>query len=274
MLPTFLIPGAPKAGSSTIYRCLAAHPQILMSDRKEPDFFGGHWADGIAYYERFFDAYNGEAAVGEATVGYLSDPEAPGRIHQVLPDVKFILVLREPISRAVSHYWWRVHTNFETRTFDEVLAADDNYPVECGLYYTHIRRYLELFPLSRMHFILTDDMARDLEAEVDAATRFLGVESSPVATGRSNQARALRSRTAGSLLARTSTSRLKHLAPRPVRSLASKTVATLARANTKPFRPPPLRPDQRRRLQERFLPEIEGLGRLLDRDLSGWSAGP
>ncbi len=272
MLPTFLIPGAPKAGSSTLYDCLAAHPQILMSDRKEPDFFGGRWGRGISYYEEFFHAYNGEAAVGEATVGYLSDPEAPGRIHQVLPGVKFVIVLREPVSRAVSHYWWRVNTDVETRTLDEVLDSDDNYPVDCGMYHTQISRFLELFPLSSMHFVFTEDMARDLDAVVRSAGEFLGVDPVPVATAASNQARAARSRTATTLLSRASTSRLKHLAPTPVRTWASRTVGMLARANTKPFRPPPLRPDQRCRLQDTFLPDIENLENLLGRDLSAWKA--
>lgn len=270
MLPTFLIPGAPKAGSSTLYDCFAAHPQILMSERKEPDFFGGRWGQGIAYYEEFFRAYNGEKAIGEATVGYLSDPAAPERIHQVLPDVKFVIVMRDPVSRAVSHYWWRVNTNAETRTLDEVLDSDDNYPVDCGMYHTQICRFLEYFPLSRMHFVLTEDMARDLDGVLRSASDFLGVDPVPVTTSASNPARVARSRTATTLLSRASTSRLKHLAPTPVRSWASKTVAMLARANTKPFRPPLLRPDQRRRLQDTFRPDIESLERLLDRDLSEW----
>lgn len=272
MLPTFLIPGAPKAGSSTLYDCFAAHPQILMSDQKEPDWFSGHWDEPISFYERFFRAYNGELAVGEATVAYLADPDAPARIRQVLPDVKFVVALREPVSRAVSHYWWRVHTNVETRSFDDVLASDGNYPVEFGLYHTQICRYLGLFPMSQMHFVFTDEMAEDLDATVNSAADFLGVDPFPVATGPSNEARRPRSRAATSLLARASSSPWKHLAPRRVRELASRTVETLDRANTKPFRPPPLRDDQRRALQEIFLPEVEGLERLVGRDLSHWKA--
>lgn len=274
MLPTFLIPGAPKAGSSTLYQFLSAHPQILMSDKKEPDFFCGNWGLGLPFYEGCFADYRGETAIGEATVAYMADPVAPGRIHQVLPDVKLIFALREPVSRAVSHYWWRVNTNVETRVLDEVLASDDNYPVEYGLYYTQISRYLELFPMSQMHFVFTEDMARDLDAVIRSTAEFLGVDTGARLDARpSNQARAARSRTATSLLSRASTWQLKELAPRRVRSMASKTVGALARANTKSFRAPPLRPDQRQLLSETFLPEIEGLERLLDRDLADWKGG-
>lgn len=272
MLPTFLIPGAPKAGSSTLYDCFSAHPQILMSEQKEPDYFSAHWNEPIARYERFFRSHDGELAVGEATVAYLADPDAPARIRQVLPDVRFVIALREPVSRAVSHYWWRVNTNIETRSLDEVLASDDNYPVEYGMYHTQICRFLELFPMSRLHFVFTDDMARDLDAAINSAADFLGVDRFPVTTGPSNEARAPRSRAATSLLSRASASPLKHLAPRRVRSLASKTVGSLDRANTRAFRPPPLRPDQRQALEDIFLPEIEGLERLVGRDLSGWKA--
>ena len=273
MLPTFLIPGAPKAGSSTLYDCLSAHPRILMSDRKEPDFFGGRWGEPISYYESFFRAYAGEAAVGEATVGYMIDPAAPGRIHQVLPDVRFIFALREPVARAVSHYWWRVHTNAETRSLDEVLASDDNYPVECGRYHTYIRRFLALFPMSHMHFVFTDDMAADLDGVIRAAAEFVGAgaDAAPdLAPTPSNQARAPRSPAAGKLLSRASASPLKHLAPARVRSLASRTVGSLAQANTRPFRPPPLTPDQQRALRDAFGPEVEGLEGLIGRDLSRW----
>ncbi len=274
MLPTFLIPGAPKAGSSTLYQFLSAHPQILMSDKKEPDFFCGNWGLGLPFYEGCFADYRGETAIGEATVAYMADPVAPGRIHQVLPDVKLIFALREPVSRAVSHYWWRVNTNVETRVLDEVLASDDNYPVEYGLYHTQIRRFLDFFPMARMHFVFTDDMARDLDSVITSATEFLGVDTGANAgASPSNQARAPRSRTAATLLSRASASPLKHLATRRVRSLASKTVGTLAQANTKAFRPPPLRPDQRRLLQDTFAPEIEGLERLLGRDLTAWKEG-
>lgn len=270
MLPTFLIPGAPKAGSSTLYDCFSAHPRILMSDGKEPDFFCANWSRGASYYEQCFSGYDGEPAVGEATVAYLADPVAPGRIYELLPEVKFIIVLREPVSRAVSHYWWRMNNNTETRTLDEVLASDDNYPVEYGLYHTQICRYLELFPMSHMHFVFTDEMARDLDAVIRSATEFLGVGASPHTARPSNQARAPRNRTATNLLSWASSCQLKQLAPKRVRSMASKTVGTLARANTKSFRPPPLRPDQRQLLSETFLPEIEGLERLLDRDLADW----
>ena len=176
MLPTFLIPGVAKAGSSTLYECFASHPQILMSEGKEPAFFDVHWDEGLEYYAQFFRRYDDEQAIGEATPGYLVDPRAPRRIKSLLPDVKFVIALREPVSRAVSHYWWRVHRKIETRSFDEVLALGiEGYPIQFGLYHTQISRYLSFFPIEHMHFVLLDDLSRDPGAVLREALQFIGV---------------------------------------------------------------------------------------------------
>ena len=148
MLPTFIIPGAAKSGSTSLYHNLCQHPDILMSSNKEPNFFLLHWGKDITFYQQFFSHYSGEKAIGEATVGYMPDTRVPARIYSVLPNVKLIFTLRNPVSRAVSHYVWRVNKGQEHRSFDEVLQCGfSEYPILYSLYYTHISRFLEYFPI-------------------------------------------------------------------------------------------------------------------------------
>jgi len=176
VLPTFLIAGAAKSGSSTLYHHLGLHPDILMSVRKEPNYFGAHWGEDISFYDMCFPDYSGQKEIGEATVEYMRDPEVPIRIYQTIPNIKLIFTLRDPISRATSHYWWRVHTGIEKRTLDEVLRNGvKEYPIDYGLYYTHIKRFLNYFPRKNMHFVIMENMKQSLKSTLISIYNFLEV---------------------------------------------------------------------------------------------------
>ena len=107
MLPNFLIIGAARAGTTTIYNHLKDHPDVYLPAQKrpEPHFFlkESEYARGISYYEeRFFSARRDERAVGEASTSYLFGQQVPKRIRAALPGVKLICVLRNPVERAFS----------------------------------------------------------------------------------------------------------------------------------------------------------------------------
>ena len=92
-LPTFILAGAPKAGSSAFWHYIRQHPDIYLPDEKEPFFFDFNFEKGLDWYESKFDGHNGEAAIGEATVWYMRWRSVPERIHSLLPDVKLIFLL-------------------------------------------------------------------------------------------------------------------------------------------------------------------------------------
>lgn len=119
-MPNFLVIGAVKAGTTSLYHYLQEHPQVYMSSVKEPRFFvlEGKQSDEqnapgflrtrittIEAYRALFDGVTTEVAIGEATPDYIHDPEAAPRIQQHLPDVRLIAMLRNPVDRAFSHYW-------------------------------------------------------------------------------------------------------------------------------------------------------------------------
>jgi Sulfotransferase domain len=124
-LPHFLIIGAQKAGTSTLYASLSTHPEIEEAQEKELHFFDRHYANGINSYRWQFPELKRGQITGEATPYYFFHPLAPERVARTLPDVKLIAMLRNPVERAYSQYHSEVRKGFEDLpTFEEAIAAE------------------------------------------------------------------------------------------------------------------------------------------------------
>jgi len=107
-LPNFLGLGAQRCGTTWIYECLREHPDVFMSQRKEINFFSDIYSNnyykGISWYSNFFIYSNEEKIKGEITPEYLLDDKAPIRIERNLGQIKFLVVVRNPVQRAFSAY--------------------------------------------------------------------------------------------------------------------------------------------------------------------------
>ena len=99
-LPTFVIVGAQKCGTSTLAATLRRHPQVFMSRPKELHYFDRQYAEGLEWYERQFTPREGQIAWGEATPVYMYDPEARSRLSEALPATTVVVTLRDPTKRA------------------------------------------------------------------------------------------------------------------------------------------------------------------------------
>ena len=186
MLPNFLIIGSQKAGTTSLYRILKQHPQIFMADKKEINFFfkdEEHARGPEAYAKHFADSAT-QLACGEASPGYICHPDTPARIHALLPDIKLILTVRDPIKRAISQYWDnRRHLN-ESHTFAEAIdnyLSDEYHPDEIGYfsrgaYMRYIRKYLEYFPRENLLILPFEEMIAEPETFYKRIFTFLGVD--------------------------------------------------------------------------------------------------
>ena len=180
MLPQFLVAGAAKSGSSTLYHYLSLHPEVFMPDEKEPAFFSKYYDKGVDWYESLFsEAQSGQVA-GEATVEYMVNPDSPVRIAKLLPDIKLIFILRNPVDRAWSHYWHRVKNGEDARQFDEIMKSDDifqEYFVQYGLYYKCLKRYYDIFNNDQIKIIILEDAKKDFPATIRKLYSFIGVSA-------------------------------------------------------------------------------------------------
>ena len=129
-LPDFLIIGAPKCGTTTLYYLLTEHPHVEPAAAKELHFFSSHFDLGLEWYRRCFprSTYkDGRRTItGEATPTYVFDPYAPARVARVVPRARLIVLLRDPVERAYSLYQMAMRNGWETTTttFEEALGAE------------------------------------------------------------------------------------------------------------------------------------------------------
>jgi hypothetical protein len=181
-LPNFLVIGAAKGGTTSLYQYLRQHPDIFMSPMKEPNYFtdedqlfGKRSVRSRVEYERLFDGVRDERAIGEATPRYLNAIGGIGRIHADLPGVRLIATLRQPAERGYSAYLMRFTDSREWAPAEDVLQPG-NYQFESGLYYAKLRRYFDTFPRDQIKVILFDDLIARPQETVRSLFRFLGVD--------------------------------------------------------------------------------------------------
>ncbi|MGH9464592.1 MAG: sulfotransferase domain-containing protein, partial [Thermoanaerobaculia bacterium] len=205
--PNFLILGAAKSGTTSLYHYLGQHAEVFFSEPKEPTFFEASWERGLEHYWRsYFAGWGGQPAVGEARAYNLFLPYVPDRIRQSVPDARLIAVLRHPVERAHSHWWHRFARAQERLPFVEALrrnrreleqgrtfagaagprqwrrGLDRNTSatryglyLELGLYAEQLERYLSLFPRSRIRVVFFEDLRRDPRAVTRELWGFLGL---------------------------------------------------------------------------------------------------
>lgn len=203
-LPTFLIIGAPKSGTTSLWRYLNQHPQIFMSAVKEPYFFvsdeekekriaiGMKPTMTMADYLAHFATANGAKAMGEASVPYLYQPESPRLIHDAIPNVKLITLLRNPVDRAYSNYWFlrtmglEKEETFEDAILSELAGEREDaisilLHIRKGLYTPQLQRYFDVFPRDQVRIYLQEELSEDPQRVLKDLWQFLEVDDSFVA---------------------------------------------------------------------------------------------
>lgn len=123
--PSFLILGAAKCGTTSLYKLLSQHPDIFMAYPKEPMFFAAEFHRGADYYwQTYFQGYSGELAVGEAAHLNLYLPYVAPRIKATLEKPRFIVMCRDPVERARSHYFFNRARDQEPLSIDAAIEEN------------------------------------------------------------------------------------------------------------------------------------------------------
>jgi hypothetical protein len=180
-LPNLIIIGGLKCGTTSIHHYLGLHPEVNMSKPKELNFFVKelNWDLGLPWYRgRFDDRF---PVRGESSPHYTNLPHYQGvaaRIHDNVPDARLIYMVRDPISRILSHWTHAVGAGYETRSMEEVLSRDDQTYVTRSRYWMQLQPYLELFDRSQIEVIAQEELQGDREGTMRRAFRFAGVDES------------------------------------------------------------------------------------------------
>lgn len=180
-LPTFIIIGASKSGTTSLSRYLGLHPDVFMCCPKEPDFFHPKrgWPRGLQWYTSLFEAGRRKAARGEASTCYTWAPRVPGvpeRMARVLPEVRLIYLVRNPVERIRSMYLHFLDRGLESASFEEAIRREPLY-VDSSRYGYQLDRYLEYFSRERILVLSTEQLRHARKETVRVALRFIGVDA-------------------------------------------------------------------------------------------------
>lgn len=176
VLPTFALIGAMKAGTTSISTALDDHPAVFVCSPKEPQFFTTRWERGLGWYESLFDPAGAALARGDASTSYTDfprKPEAVERMAAVVPDIKLVYLVRDPIARIRSHYRHRVADGNETRPV-EVALLDDRYVLR-SCYALQLEQYLKRFDREQILVLQSEDLLAGESRPWTQLFEFIGV---------------------------------------------------------------------------------------------------
>ena len=206
-LPEFLIIGAQKCGTTSLYSNLCEHPKIGPAFEKEVRYFNNHYEKGLNWYKAHFPLVVTKKMVGwkdgidlvsgEGEPSYLPNPVVPQRVFDLIPNVKLIVMLRNPVDRAYSHFQHRSRRGREHNSFEQVVAADkeqlrsgwNNLPtadnkrlgnlhysyLPRGIYVDQIRSWMKIFPKNQFLIIRAEDFFSNSQVIYDEVLDFLGL---------------------------------------------------------------------------------------------------
>lgn len=190
-LPDFIVLGTQRGGTTSLYRYLTEHPDVGPAFRKEVHFFERHYEKGLDWYLAHFPMRGEFPVVGEASPNYLFHPDVPERVRQVVPHAKFIVLLRNPIDRAYSHYNMNVKKGFEQFSFEDAVdkererlsssedAASPTWRhysyLKRGLYVEQLQHWMSVFLREQFLIIKSEDFYEDPGQVLNQTLRYLGL---------------------------------------------------------------------------------------------------
>lgn len=202
MLPSFIIVGAFKAGTTTLSQILLKHPMLRSSAALEPHFFDSNFDKGVLWYRKQFPLlfFNARKKAFEATPSYLYHPLVAKRIADTLPDVKLVILLRNPIERAISHFNFNVKKGIEYLNFKETMKRESefieaeksllinasNYHskllqnfsyIDMGFYDKQLDVVLQHFDMKQLLFLDSNSFHAQPQQTIDSITNFVGVSA-------------------------------------------------------------------------------------------------
>ena len=176
--PDFLVIGAMRSGTSWLSEILGSHPGIYMPD-KELNFFNKYYPDLIDWYRKQLagpKTANPKVLTGEKTPSYLFNPNVPQRVYRCLDNgSQFIVILRDPVDRAISHFRHHCQYNGCNYSFEDIIEKKPKI-VDYGRYALQIRRWLRYFPRDKFLFLTLERASKDFESLFSELAAFLDVD--------------------------------------------------------------------------------------------------
>ena len=302
--PNFLVIGAGKSGTTSVYQYLKQHPQVFMSEIKEPNFFAlegktdiigynesdpegfNHypWAvTNLSDYKALFKNVDNQVAVGESSTMYQYMDKAPANIKKHIPNAKLIAIFRNPADRLYSRYLHLAREDREpTKNFEDCFIKGNiwwqkNDLIQEGFYITHMKRYFKDFDHDKIKIFLYEDLKDNPKKLIKEMYQFLEIDESfePDMTIKYNVSGKIRNRFFNQLIGQKSILKeaVAILSPFLLKKIKSSKYIRKSVTNlrVKNLSRPPIKEEVRKRLiNEVYREEILNFQKLIGRDLSKW----
>lgn len=189
-LPNFICIGSQKSGTTTLYNILKYHDEIFLSNQKELHFFDidDEYCKGVEYYKKYFKT--DKNIVGEITPSYIFFDDCAKRIYETLGEnIKILIILRNPIDRAFSHYLMSYKRGLENKSFEEAILLEEkrickgyfeksHYSyISRGKYSEQIKRYYKYFNKENIKIIFFEEFIQNKKSTISSIENFLNIES-------------------------------------------------------------------------------------------------
>ena len=274
-LPSFLIVGPPRTGTSWLHDILGSHV-ILPNPTKETRFFDTHFQRGIDWYKAHFPNTDGDHRMGEIAPTYFASSDARERIASTIPDARIVCTFRNPVERVLSLYRLKRAYGMIPWSFEQAIVNDPEL-LESGRYATNLKAWQHTFGRDQILATVYEDLRDEPQDYLDRLADFIGIPRfrlSPSQAGRVHASESMthprnyyRTRGATAVAEWFKARRLDKVVVAVKRSPLIK----LFLGGGPPFGDLPR--DTTLRLYERFLPEVEELESMMNRDFSAWKAG-
>lgn len=270
----FIVIGAMKAGTTSLYETLKDHPEISFSKVKETHFFSKStdWKKELPKYHELFE--KGEGMIyGEASTSYAFRPQHQNvaeKIYAYNPNMKLIYIVRNPINRSISHYMHSFAKGYTKLSIDEEVKNNAQI-IQVSRYYYQIKPYLELFGREQIYFIDFKDFIKDRQSVLKDLADFLGIDPDPLLQIQEQHANP----TIGVVKLHPRFGKFIQwmdpflkLWPERFRLFVKKLIVNKNRVFQEK---PKMKEHTKQKIIESIEPEIPKLEKLLDKDLSSWT---
>lgn len=182
-IPNLFIIGAMKSGTTSLHEYLNEHPDIFMSEVKEPGYFSecmDYYPKELIWYQSLFQDVKDEVIVGESSTNYTKLPICTGAAQNIFefnPDARFIYVMRDPIKRAISHYWHGVKYGDERDGAITAIKKKQEY-IAFSDYAVQLEPYIERFGIDKIYTLSFENLINNTDNELKSIFEWLGIDAS------------------------------------------------------------------------------------------------
>ena len=279
--PNFIVIGAGKCGTTSLYDYLNQHPQVYLCPQKETYFFVPEpirskfkpWGaiTDFSDYANLFKNADDNSVIGEISTTYYRHSGAAQQIYQTLPNVKIIAILRDPASRAFSDYQMHFRKGNEKTDFTQLISPDNRF-IKPGFYYSELIPFFEIFKPQQIKILLFEDFSKNPLAFIEEFFEFIGVDTKfvPDINKKSREGGLPKNKALNTLLTQ----------PNYFRTLGASCLSLFLPLSTrqkirsglikKNIQTTKISTEARKQLLEIYHHDILQLQELIDRDLSAW----